>query len=99
MMIIIACENYDHVPPEVTIDSPTTLAPAFDITLIEVTATDDEEMSHVELFVDGASTGLIDDSTPYTFEWNTYLYENQSDHLLVVRAWDASENFTDSELD
>ena len=97
LVIIFACENYDHTPPEVTIDSPNDFAPVFDITLVEITATDDEEMSYVELFVDGEATGLADSSLPYIIEWNTYQYENKSDHLLVVRAWDASENYTDSE--
>ena len=99
IIMIFACENYDNTPPEVSIDSPVDFAPVFDITLVEITATDDEAMSHVELFVDGASTGLADSTLPYIIEWDTYQYENRSNHILVVRAYDLSENqnHTDSE--
>ncbi|MCF7824987.1 MAG: SUMF1/EgtB/PvdO family nonheme iron enzyme [Candidatus Marinimicrobia bacterium] len=97
LFIIFACENIDNTPPEVLIDSPISFAPISDIALIEITATDDEEMSRVELYVDGEATGLADSTLPYVIELNTYLYENKSSHILVVRAWDASGNYTDSE--
>lgn len=96
-MMLFACETYDHTPPEVIIDSPNALAPVMDITRVEITATDDEEMAYVELLVDGEETSLRDSTLPYLIDWSTYDYENQSDHILIARAWDASENYSDSE--
>mgnify|MGYP001296485809 CR=1 FL=1 len=58
-------------------------------------STDNEEVSKVELWVDGQSTGLIDETEPYSFQWNTTTY-NDGDHTLIVRGYDTSDNEGDS---
>ena len=49
----------------------------------------------VELWIDGKSTGLTDESEPYVFELNTTTYED-GDHILIVRSYDVSDNQADS---
>lgn len=97
LLALVTCETFDHTPPTVSIDSPNPLAPVMDITSVEITATDDEEMAYVELLVDGASTGLMDSTLPYLIQLSTYDYENGTDIILSVRAVDASDNYAISE--
>ena len=96
MILIFACEGWDYAAPEATIDYPTAGMTVSGTVLIEITATDDEEMSHVELLVDGESTDLMDDSVPYIIEWNTPTYSN-TEHIMTIKAWDANENYAGSE--
>ena len=97
LLVLVTCETYDNTPPEVTIDSPNPLAPVMDITTVDITATDDDEVAYVELLVDGESTGLRDSTLSYSIRWSTYDYDNGTEHNLVARAWDASDNYADSE--
>jgi hypothetical protein len=89
-----SCE-YDTTPPTVTITFSTDDSVS-EIVTITCISTDNEGVEKVELWVDGVSTGIIDDTEPYSLEWNTTTYEDGS-YVITVRSYDASGNTTDSE--
>jgi hypothetical protein len=85
----------DTTPPSITITSSFNDT-VFEIVTITVMVTDDSGIEKVELWVDGGFTGISDDTEPYTLDWNTTTYEDGSSHIIVVRAYDKSENTSDS---
>ena len=89
LLVAFGCDS----TPEVAIDTPApadTVAEAVPITL---SATDNDSVTFVELWVDGDSTGrLTDDSEPFFFRWNTVDYGNISIHNLVAYAIDIDGN-------
>jgi len=98
-LIIIGCEihtNPDTIPPTVTIINPQTGSVAIEIVIIECIASDNVGIDKVELWVDGESTNIIDETEPYSLYWNSTEYENGSYYILRVRAYDKSNNVTDS---
>jgi len=96
LLIIFSCEDdKDTTPPEVTITAPSSGSTVNEVVNVTCMATDNKEVSKVELWVDGVNTGLTDDTEPYSFQWNTTKY-NDGDHTLIVRGYDTSENEGDS---
>ncbi len=59
-------------------------------------STDNEGIDKVELWVDGEPIEVIDESEPYSLEWNTTLYEDSTSHTITVRSYDTNGNITDS---
>jgi len=100
ILILLGCEkntNPDTIPPTITITNPQSGSVVFEYVTINCVATDNEEVSYVELWVDGVTTNIIDETEPYSFNWNTTVYEDGSYHTITVRAYDDSDNITDSE--
>ena len=98
-LIFSACEEPtkpDTTPPTVTITSPQNGSTVFEIARITCVSTDNEGVERVELWVDGVSAGVSDDTEPYSMQWNTTKYENGT-HTISVRSFDLSGNKTDSE--
>jgi len=96
LLFILSCEDKkDTTPPEVTITSPTNGSKVNEVVAVSCMSTDNKEVSKVELWVDGQSTGLIDETEPYSFQWNTTTYKD-GDHTLIVRGYDSSDNEGDS---
>ena len=60
-------------------------------------STDNEGIDKVELWVDGIPMEIIDESEPYSFEWNTTLHEDSTSHTITVRSYDTNGNMTDSD--
>ncbi|MBD3338992.1 MAG: hypothetical protein GF353_07780 [Candidatus Lokiarchaeota archaeon] len=87
----------DTTPPKVHIVEPHDGDAVSGRIEIKCRAVDDRGMSHVELWVDGAFTGVADSTEPYALLWNTMRYENNSTHVITVRAYDTSKNKADSE--
>ncbi|MBC8385481.1 MAG: Ig-like domain-containing protein [Candidatus Cloacimonetes bacterium] len=99
-ILVISCEkntNPDTTPPNVTITNPQDGLTVFELTFINSIATDNDKINKVELWVDGVATEIIDETEPYSFVWDTTIYEDESIHTITVRAYDESENMTDSE--
>ena len=93
-----SCE-YDTTPPTVTITSPEdgyiiNLIP--EIVTITCMSFDNEGVQKVELWVNGVSTGIIDDIEPYSFDWNTATL-GDGNYTIIIRAYDTNDNITDSE--
>ena len=88
LLIFLACEDPnkpDTTPPTVTITYPPNGSTVSEVLGITCISTDNEGIEKVELWVDGASTGLTDNNKPYSFLWNTTTYENNSTHTITVR--------------
>jgi len=100
ILILLGCEKNtkpDTTAPSVTITNPQNGSTVFEYITISCIATDNEGIDYVELWVDGASTEIIDNSEPYSLNWNTTIYEDGSYHTISIRAYDINENKTDSE--
>ena len=85
----------DTTPPTVSI----TFSPidyVSEIVSITCISTDNEGVEKVELWVNGVSTGVSDDSEPYSLDWNTTTYEDGS-YVITVRSYDTSGNTMDSD--
>ena len=72
LFLFVACEDKeeDTTPPTVTITS------AFagivsEVVPITVMVNDDSGVEKVELWVNGVSTGVTDETEPYSLDWNT----------------------------
>jgi len=96
---LISCEENtdpDTTPPSVTILNPQTGTTVNEITAINCVATDNDKIDYVELWVDGEATTITDETEPYSLTWDITPYENESSHTITVRAYDVSQNKTDS---
>ena len=96
VLFVLSCENEedDTVPPIVSIIYPSDES-VFEIVSITCMSTDKYGIDKVELWVDGEFTGVIDDTEPYSLNWNTTTYENGV-HVIIVRSYDNSGNTNDS---
>ena len=90
-----SCE-YDITPPTVIITSPEDSSTVSDIITVTCMSSDNEGVEKVELWVNGVSTNNIDETEPYSFEWNTVAYEDSS-YTITVRSYDTSGNTSDSD--
>ena len=73
-MFWLGCEELieeDTTPPTVIITSPIDGTIVSDSVEITCMSTDNEEVDKVELWVDGISTGIIDETEPYSLKWVT----------------------------
>ncbi len=98
-IFIISCEKQtspDTIPPTVTITNPQTGSIAFEIVIINCIASDNIGIKKIELWVNGEATNIIDEIEPYILIWDTTTLENGSYHTLRARAYDESNNVTDS---
>ena len=91
-----SCEEEQDTPPTVTITSPKANTIAYEIVTITCLSSDNEGVDKVELWVNGVTTELTDNSEPYSFDWNSTLIDN-GNYTITIRSYDTSENTTDSE--
>ena len=98
-LIYWGCEepdDKDTTPPTVTITSPQNNSSVSEVVSITCMSSDNEEVEKVELWVNGVTTGLTDNTEPYSFDWNTTLVDN-GNYTITIRSYDTSDNTTDSE--
>ena len=95
-LIYWGCEEQDTTPPTVTITSPQNNSSVSEVVSITCMSSDNEGVEKVELWVNGESTGLTDDSEPYSFDWNTTTLED-GNYTIIVRSYDTNGNTTDSD--
>ena len=99
LLIWLGCEELieeDTTPPTVIITSPIDGTIVSDSVEITCMSTDNEEVDKVELWVDGISTGIIDETEPYSLKWVTTEIEHGT-YTIIVRAYDSNGNTTDSD--
>jgi Leucine-rich repeat (LRR) protein len=103
VLIFLSCEEpkeeevvVDTIPPTVTITSPQNGSTVSDSITITCMSSDNEGIEKVELWVNGVSTGVTDNTEPYSLNWNTITLEDGS-FTIIVRSYDLSGNTTDSE--
>ncbi|MHA2030547.1 MAG: Ig-like domain-containing protein [Candidatus Kariarchaeaceae archaeon] len=90
-------EPEDTISPTVTITSPKDSTIVSEIVDITCVSSNHEEIVKVELWVDYVSTEISDDTEPYSLEWNTTSYEDNSSHTITVVGYDENKNPTESE--
>jgi hypothetical protein len=98
-LIYWGCEEeqeVDTTPPTVTITYPQNGSTVYEIITITCMSSDNEEVEKVELWVNGVTTGLTDNTEPYSFDWNTTTLED-GNYTIIIRSYDTSDNTTDSE--
>ena len=93
-----SCEDEveDTTPPTVSISYPLNNSTVSEMITINCISSDNEGVEKVELWVNGVTTELIDDSEPYSFDWNTTLLDN-GNYTITIRSYDTNDNTTDSE--
>jgi len=96
VLIYWGCEEVDTTPPTVTITFPQNNSSVSEMVSITCISSDNEGVDKVELWVNGVTTELTDDSEPYSFDWNTTLVDN-GNYTITIRSYDTSDNTTDSE--
>ena len=89
-------QTEDTTPPTVRITNLTSNDPVSEIISITCISSDNEGVEKVELWVNGTSTNVIDETEPYSLDWNTTTYDNGS-YVITVRSYDINENTMDSE--
>ena len=96
LFLMFSCETPeepDTTPPTVTITfSESSVNEIVSITCL---STDNEGVKKVELWVNGVSTGVTDETEPYSLDWNTTTYDDGS-YVITVRSYDTSDNTIDS---
>ena len=90
------CEDVDTTPPTVTITFPQNNSSVSEMVSITCISSDNEGVEKVELWVNGVTTELTDNSEPYSFDWNTTLLDN-GNYTITIRSYDTSDNTTDSD--
>ncbi|MDY7226258.1 M20/M25/M40 family metallo-hydrolase [Hyalangium rubrum] len=86
----VSDDTGDTTPPMAAITAPAPGATVSGTTTAMANAADNVGVSRVDFLVDGALKGT-DNTSPYTFAWDTTSVGNGS-HVLVVKAYDASGN-------
>jgi hypothetical protein len=86
----------DNTPPTVTITSPQNNSSVSEVVSITCMSSDNEGVEKVELWVNGVSTGITDNTEPYLFDWNTTTLED-GNYTIIVRSYDTNGNTTDSD--
>ena len=86
----------DTEKPTVSISYPLNNSTVSEIVTINCISSDNEGVEKVELWVNGVSTDISDNTEPYSFDWNTTLVDNGS-YSITVRSFDISGITPDSE--
>ena len=92
-----SCEEQDVIPPEIQITYPSSNIVVIDSVTINASATDNNGIEFVELFINGYDTDMKDYLEPYRFNWVTW-DSSDGDYSIFLRAYDKSNNKTDSEI-
>ncbi|MDP6168664.1 MAG: Ig-like domain-containing protein [Candidatus Marinimicrobia bacterium] len=83
----------DEEPPIVMITDPVAGQTLSGMVNIEVIASDDTGIDHIEYFINGLSYS-IDTIPPYVQEWNTETVEDDAEHIIAAVGYDIQGNAT-----
>lgn len=83
----------DTSPPTGTIVYPPMAATVSGTITIQVDAFDNEEVTQVELIIDGTNP-IVDNSSPYEFIWNTNNSSEDNNHFIAATVTDGNGNTT-----
>ncbi len=84
----------DTIAPTCSITSPVQDEVVYKTKYIQVSASDDRAVDHVDFFIDGALLGT-DNSDPFSLAWDTTLYADGG-YTLTAVAYDAAGNHGDA---
>ena len=94
--IIVTVNNLPDIettPPIVSITNPVSGQTVGGVVTIQISATDNAGIDHVNIFVDGTLVST-DTDYPYTYDWNTTALSNGTEHAISAEAIDTSENLS-----
>ncbi|SVC27227.1 uncharacterized protein METZ01_LOCUS280081, partial [marine metagenome] len=98
-LIYWGCEEEveeDTTPPTVTITFPQNNTTVFELVNITCISSDNEGVEKVKLWLNGVSTGMTDETEPYSFTWNTNEVDD-GNYTITIRSYDTNDNTTDSQ--
>ncbi len=98
-LFLVSCidkNDSDMILPEVVITSPQDSSVVNETVYIKCTATDNEGIKKVELWIDSTNNSIIDEEYPYVLKWNTNNYKDGT-YKIFIRAFDVNENNNDSD--
>tara|TARA_B110000438_G_scaffold238237_1_gene235944 strand:- start:11 stop:994 length:984 start_codon:yes stop_codon:yes gene_type:complete len=94
--IVFSCEEMNPSLPDVTINYPETNSIISGLVTINCTFNNINSIANVELLIDGNSSGITEDSEPFSLVWNTSNYEDK-EYSIIVRSFDINGSYKDSE--
>lgn len=80
--------------PEIAITSPAGWSNVSDTVMIRTEVWDDHGVDKVVFYVDSDSIG-VDNSAPFQYAWNTYLYTNDY-HSVIAKVYDFDSNWANA---
>ena len=83
----------DNIYPFASILNPVNGQSISDTISIVGFASDNHQVVQVQFLIDNEIVSTLND-TPYTFQWNTIVLENNSEHVLIMTAEDQAGNIT-----
>ena len=86
----------DITPPAIVIYDPAANQTVSGIVKVSTIATDNEGINRVEFYINHELSNTSSNS-PYSFDWNTTLLDDDTEYSLYVKAFDTSENFTQTQ--
>ena len=88
--------NEDFTPPIISILNPISGQTVGDTVIITAFATDNYGIDYVELFINGSLIENLEEE-PYSYAWDTYTLENNSEHTINMIAKDIHNNETSAQ--
>ncbi|MFL2997210.1 MAG: Ig-like domain-containing protein [Candidatus Neomarinimicrobiota bacterium] len=88
--------NEDFTPPIISILNPISGQTVGDTVIITAFATDNYGIDYVELFINGSLIENLEEE-PYSYAWDTYTLENNSEYTINMIAKDIHNNETSAQ--
>ncbi|MBN1893500.1 hypothetical protein JW906_03350, partial [bacterium] len=88
----------DFESPKVKIISPADGSQAFGIVHIQIEATDNKKIDHVELILDGMKVLSIQ-SRSLTYDWDLTKTNQDANHTIVAKAFDPGGNWSEAKVE
>ena len=88
--------NEDFTPPIISITNPISGQTVSDTVIITAFATDNYGLEYVELYINGNLVESLEQE-PYSYSWDTYTLENNSEHTIGMIAKDIHNNETSAQ--
>ena len=88
--------NEDFTPPVISILNPISGQTVGDTVIITAFATDNYGIDYVELYINGSLIENLEQE-PYSYAWDTYTLENNSEHTINMIAKDIHNNETSAQ--
>ena len=87
-------DNEDNIDPTGYILYPYAGQTVSDVVNIQISASDNIGVAQVEVFINGSSVAT-DQEHPYSYEWDTYTFSEDEEHIIYATVTDHEGNSTD----
>ena len=97
-LLLITCSTFmDMERPKVRIISPTPGFQAFGMVHVQVEASDNKKIDHIDLFLD-CSKVLSAQNNSLAYDWDLTKTDQDANHTIVAKAFDPGGNWDDAEV-